>query len=113
MDVHHLRSIELQLPYDKAFNLCIESLSLIKKCKIQKENRSQGKIIAKAGMTWKTWGDVISFDMRKIDNNRTQVTVSSRPIVRTTLVDCGKNLENVEKIIRFLKGHTETAYNSR
>ena len=113
MDVHHLRSIELQFPYDKAFNLCIESLSLIKKCKIQKENRSQGKIIAKAGMTWKTWGDVISFDMRKIDNNRTQVTVSSRPIVRTTLVDCGKNLKNVEKIIRFLKGHTETAYNSR
>lgn len=101
--VHHVRNVELQFPYDKAFNLCIESISLIKKCKIQKEDRSQGKIVAKTGMTWKTWGDVISFEVRKIDNDRTQVLVSSRPAVRTTLVDYGKNLENVERISSFLK----------
>lgn len=112
MDVHHLRNVELWLPYDKVFNLCVESLRLIKKCKIQKEDISQGKIVAKASMTWKTWGDVISFDVRKIDNDRTQVIVSSRPAVRTTLVDYGKNLENVERISSFLKEQSETAYNS-
>jgi len=112
MDVHHVRNIELRVSYDKAFDLCIESLNLIKRCKIRKEDRSQGKVDARAGMTWKTLGDVISFDVRKIDNDRTQIEVSSRPAVRTTLVDYGKNLENVEKIIRFLKEHRETAYNN-
>jgi len=111
--VYHVRNIDLQLPYDKAFDLCIESLDLIKRCKIRKEDRSQSKIDARAGITWKTWGDTISFDVRKIDNDRTQVEVSSRPSVRTTLVDYGKNLENVERISSFLKEQSETAYNSR
>jgi hypothetical protein len=101
MGVYHVRNVELRLPYDKTVDLCIESLRLIKKCKIQKEDRSQGKIVARAGMTWRTWGDVISFDFLKIGNDRIQVEVSSRPAVRTTLVDYGKNLENVERIVGF------------
>jgi len=101
--VHHTRTVELRLPYDRAFNLCIESLKLIKKCNVQKEDRSHGKIIAKACATWKSWGEIISFDICKIDDERTQVTVSSRPVLRTTLVDYSKNLENVESIIRFFK----------
>ncbi len=108
MGVHHVRNVELRLPYDKAFDLCIESLSLIKKCKIQNENRSQGKIVTKAGMTWKTWGDVISFEICKTGNDGIQVEVSSRPALRTTLVDYGKNLENVETIVGFLNAYDES-----
>lgn len=103
MGVHHVRNVELRLPYDKAYDLCIESISLIKKCRIKNEDRSQGKIEAKAGMTWKTWGDVISFDVRKIDIDKIQVEASSRPAVRMTLVDYGKNLDNVETLIEYLK----------
>ncbi len=57
-------------------------------------------------------GDVISFEVHRIDDDRTQVKVSSRPAVPTTLVDYGKNLENVERIISFLKKQSEMAYNS-
>ena len=106
--VHHVRNVELRVPYDKAFDLCIESLSLIKKCNIQNKDRSQGKIVAKAGKTWKTWGDVISFDVRRAGNDETQVEVSSRPAVRTTLVDYGKNLENIETLVGFLNAHGES-----
>jgi len=113
MEVHHVRNIELRLSYDKAFDLCIESLNLIEKGKIREEDRAQGKIVAKAGMTWKTFRDVISFDLRRIDNDRTEIKVSSRPAVRRTLIDYGKNLENVERISSFLKEHGETAYNGR
>jgi hypothetical protein len=103
LGVHHVRSIELALPYDEAFDLCIESLRSIRKCRIQEEDRLRGKIVARTGITWKTWGDVITFELRRIEGNRTLVTVSSRPVVRTTLVDYGKNLENVERICSFLK----------
>ena len=112
MGVHHVRNLELQVSYDKVFDLCIESLNLIKRCKIRKENRPQGKIDARAGITWKTWGDVILFDVRKIDIDRTQIIVSSRPAVRTTLVDYGKNLENVERISSFLEEQSEAVYNN-
>ncbi len=102
MDVHHVRHVELRLPYDQAFDLCIASLNAVKRGRIRREDRPLGRIDVKASMTWKTWGDVISFVLRRTDENRTRVEVSSGPALRTTLVDYGKNLENVERIMRFL-----------
>ncbi len=98
MEVRHLRRVELRLPYDQAFDLCLSSVRAVRKGKIRGKDRSLGRIEAKAGMTWTSWGEVISFDLRRVDENRTRVEVSSRPVLRTTLVDLGKNLENVERI---------------
>ena len=107
MGVHHIRNIELQIPYDEAFDLCIESLAEIKKSKVKAQDSPGGSINAKAGMNWKTWGDVITFEINKKDENVIQIKISSRPSVRTTLVDYGKNLENVNKIIDYLNPHRE------
>ena len=100
--IHHVRNIRLQMPYDSAFGLCIKSLIPIKNGKVRELDHTQGKIIAKTSINWKTWGDTIIFDITEADNGYTDVKVSSRPTARTTLVDYGKNLENVEKIISFL-----------
>jgi hypothetical protein len=107
--VHHVRHVTMLLPYDAAFDLCFDSLGLIKECKPQKVDRSQGKITARAGITWRTWGDVVSFEVREVGGEGIQVKVSSRPVVRMTLVDYGKNLENVEKIVGFLNSHSRIA----
>ena len=105
-DVNQVRSIEMKLPYGKVFDLCLESVKLIKKCKIVEENRSWSRIVARTGISWKSWGEVITFDIRKM-NDAVRVDVWSKPAIGTTLVDYGKNLENVEKIISFLKEHSE------
>ena len=105
MGVRQVRNLQLWLPCNRAFTLCMRSLNSIKKCKIQREDRYLGKIVAKTGMTWKTFGDVISFEVFSIDDDRTHIKISSRPSVRTTLVDYGKNLENVETIVRIIKQH--------
>ncbi len=102
MSVHHTRYVELRLSYGRAFDLCIESLCLFKKCKIQNEDRSEGQIVATTDMTWRTWGDVISFEIRRSNGDGIHIEVTSRPAVATTLVDFGQNLENVETIIGFL-----------
>jgi hypothetical protein len=106
LSTHHVREIELNLAYETTFDLCIKSLFQIKRCTIQEENRSQGMIYAKAGINWKTWSDIITFNIKKTNNGNTLVTISSRPAARTTLVDFGKNLENVIKITSFLNKHT-------
>ena len=103
--VHQVRNVELSLPYDETFTLCLRSLNSIEKSRVQRKNRSQGKIVAKTGMTWKTFGDTISFKLFEVNNEQTQIKVSSKPIVPTTLVDYGTNLENVEKIIRVIEEH--------
>jgi hypothetical protein len=103
MGTYQVRNIELQLPYDKTFDLCIESLNLISRCKVQEEDRSQGKIVARSSVNWKTWGDTISFDITGISDEKTAVKVSSRPTASSTIVDYGKNLENVKTIVSFLE----------
>ena len=99
----HVRYIELPLPYDKTFDLCIESLELISRCKIYEEERSQGKIVSRSSVNWKTWGDTISFEITGISNESTAVKISSRPTTKSTIVDYGKNLENVNKVVGFLE----------
>jgi hypothetical protein len=103
MDICQVREIELHLHYDKAFDLCIKSLRLIGICRIQNEDRYEGKIIAKSSINWKTWGDTITFEITGISSEKTALKVSSRPTSRYTLVDYGKNLHNVKTIISFLK----------
>lgn len=102
LNVYHIRNIELQLPYDRTFDLCVLSLNLIEKRKIQNEDRSQGKIEARNGML--LGRNVVSFNVNKMDDNRTQVEVLSKPVFRPTLIDFeNRNLDNVTKIIEFLK----------
>ena len=101
--VRHVREIELQLPYNDAFNVCCESLASIQCCAIEKKDLSQGKIVAKAGTSLRSWGEVITFDIEQVDAWRTRVRVSSRSPLRTTIIDWGKNLENVQKIAQYLK----------
>lgn len=104
MGICQVRVIELHLPYDSTFDLCIRSLDLISRCRITEQERSQGKIIAMSSINWKTWGDTISFEITGLSDEKTAVKISSRPTSRTTIVDFGKNLENVKTIVSFLEG---------
>lgn len=99
----HIRELKLLLPYEKAFDICIASVSSIKGCTIRAHNRNMGRIEAATGINWKTWGDTITFEIQRMDNKNTQVIITSSPSARTTLVDFGKNLENVEKITSYIR----------
>ncbi len=101
----HTRKITLSVPYDRAINLCIESIHTIRNSTVQMEDKSRGIIIARAGFNWKTWSDTISFLVSKNAQGHHIIRVSSRPTARTTLVDFGKNLDNVARIISFLQSH--------
>jgi hypothetical protein len=113
LDVRHSREIELKLPYDEAFNQCLEA-ALIRSAHVQRQDRGKGHIVAKT-IIKQSWGELITFDLKRIDDELTGVKVSSQPL-RRILTDKGINLENVETIAAFLKlkeqqkrgGHTET-----
>ncbi len=100
--VKHTRKIQLAHSYEEAFGLAVSSLQSLGKHKIQQSEKSSGKIQAKIGLNPKSAGEVISFNVRRISDGQTEIEVTSRPWLPTTLVDYGKNLENVEKIVNFL-----------
>ena len=94
-------SKEMTLPMkkDRAFDLVIAGLERVKNCKITLENREAGRIEAEAGQTWKSWGEVITAEIHLTEDEGTRVSVSSRSQVKTTLIDFGKNQENIRAIL--------------
>ena len=93
--------IEIPLSYEDAYSICLQSLKTISRCSIKFQNPDIGIIKARAGINWKTWGDNVYLKLIK-GKGSTIVEISSRPSASSTLVDFGKNLDNVERIKRFL-----------
>ena len=109
LETCHVRRLRLPLSYDSTFDVCMKSLSAISRCTAEEKDHSRGIIIAKSSVNWKTWGDTISFDIDRTGTEYTNVKVSSSPTSWTTIVDYGKNLENVEAIVSFLKKYAGVA----
>lgn len=107
MGVHHVRRLELSLSYGTTFDVCLEALRSIKGCRVRDSDRSLGSIEAKTGSSWKTLGDSISIVVHEIGKGLVHVKISSEPLLRTTMLDFGRNLDNVQKICQFLIDHKE------
>lgn len=91
---------------DEVFNMCLGTISRIHKGSIEQCDRQRGIIAAKAGLNWRTWGDRIRFEIEEIRDNQCRIQTTSRPIVPTTLIDYGKNAENIKTIMDDLRTKT-------
>jgi hypothetical protein len=104
--VHQQTKLTVHLPYDLAFHLCCESLEILSG-RTTTADKSKGRIEATTGLTWKSYGSVVSYEIKPIGERLTEIEVTSRPKVRTTLVDYGENLENVERLCKFLSARDD------
>lgn len=105
-EVHHVRNVDLTLPYSTTFDLCIGGLHLMGGFSIQEEDRSSGEINAKAGRGFLVKPNQVTFHIKSVNDLLTHVEVSSKPLSRWAVVDFGKNLENVERIVGYLRSHS-------
>lgn len=100
--IHHIREIEIERSFDESFDVCIESINVIRRCRLKKKDRSAGMVVAKAGINWKTWGDTITIDVCSTGERTSRIRVSSKPTHVSTIVDFGRNLQNIKSILSFL-----------
>ena len=108
---HHTRDLEMDIPYDEAFDLCLEAVKSLK-CKITEANRNFGKIVGikptKIPLDWVFNQDLITIELRRTDDERIGIKISSQLYPHPPgeyYVDYGSNLENVERIADLLKKH--------
>jgi len=60
-------------------------------------------ILLKSRMTWKSWGEEIKIILKTENETDFEYQISSSPKLKTTLVDYGKNLENINRIESAIK----------
>ena len=96
--------MELQIDSERAEDLCRHSLETVnKKYKFEPSTMSPSQIIARTGMTWRSWGEVISFQVWKLPDSSVKIEISSKPKLRMTKLDWGANRKNIEAICRFIE----------
>jgi hypothetical protein len=80
----------------------LKSDPVIGKMKMQE---IENGIILKTGMTWLSWGEEISIILQTKGESDFNYKISSRPKLKMTLVDFGKNLENVNRLENVIKSN--------
>lgn len=85
------------------FSRCLDALGSLHKCKVTEEDGQAFRIMAETGTTWKSFGETITIVVREDGPVKAQAIIKSEPKVKTTLVDYGKNRENVDKITAYLE----------
>jgi len=63
-----------------------------------KYDKEKGFYKAKTGATIRSWGEIIIIKLKKLENNKTHLSVISKSLLKTTLIDYGKSSLNIQKI---------------
>lgn len=93
-----------EFPYhkDDVFEALVKAIPTVKGMKLSRSDKVSGYILAKAGVSLRSWGENISISLAEMSPGRTRVSITSTPktgILFGGAFDLGKNRQNIEKIL--------------
>jgi hypothetical protein len=97
------RTVEVGQPAAATFEASLSALQAIPGLRILTENKATGEIGARTGMGWRSFGELVTIQVRRLADDRSTVRIRSEPRRRTTMIDYGKSVENVEIFLRELR----------
>jgi len=89
--------LELQLPIEKAMESCLRATSGLG-AQVAKYDAAAGILIAKTGLSWRSFGEIITIEVTPLDQGRSQVEIQSDVVQVSVLIDWGANRRNVRRI---------------
>ena len=101
-DLSQRREIDLKGDLKTVFSKTLSVLKMIPAIKEISPDQVARKISAKTGSSILTFGELIEVELFHETGN-TKAVIYSKPRLKTTVADCGKNIENVEIISALLK----------
>ena len=99
LNVHQLTEIISDL----SMNELIDKLKKDNNFKSMTIKKVDNGIILKSGIKLTSWGEKIQITESKNENDDRILKISSKPILKSTLVDYGQNKENVDRITKLIK----------
>jgi hypothetical protein len=96
VDVDVRRTVEVPLPPEQALARCREALERMR-AKRMRVDPASATVEGRGRISWASFGEEVLCRVEPAGGG-SRVEIRSRPVLRTTLMDCGKNLENVERI---------------
>ena len=104
LSAHQEKTVMAMCGYGEAFNRCVAAIESLPGVRILEDTSVEHGTIHARRASWWNWGETIQCRLRARTDERTLVTVSSRPRAVGTVLDYGRNLQNVETIASVLQG---------
>lgn len=101
LSVSQTRCIEVALETHNAFYESIDYLQTALQCTIEAD-LANGEIKARTGLSWESWGEIVTLVFRNKGSKLTSIEIRSRPWLGSSYLDSGKNYCNVEEVARYL-----------
>lgn len=96
-------SVRLSADYDGVFDRCVQAAASADGFRIVRNDPLRGVIVARVSPTWKSFGETLRVTIRRTSGG-SEVCLSSKPRVPFTLMDQGKNEQNLELLRERLVG---------
>lgn len=80
----------------------VERINIDPVCSKMKIRKTDTGLKLSTRMSMKSWGENIYVDITPDEDNKIKISVISKPKIKTTIVDLGKNLENVNLLSKIL-----------
>lgn len=109
MTAHKETQIIVKLPPDSAFRIAEE---ILLKIGAKIKSKESGLILAKKGMSIKSWGEDITISISSSNATSSLLTIKSESSMKTTFLDYGANSSNVDKIVQAFQSNQIDAVNS-
>lgn len=95
-------ALDFRLPPERVFALCLASLKVLRRYKIQYKNENEGKLVARLPLTWVSTGETITFQVATGRDGLTSLNIVSTPIVPCPVY----YFKSDEKILEYLRYHS-------
>tara|TARA_B100000427_G_C15278407_1_gene494217 strand:- start:36 stop:530 length:495 start_codon:yes stop_codon:yes gene_type:complete len=87
--------------FDDIFEKSLDGIKSFKG-KLYASKKEENTIQATTGITWKSFGENIEIHLKEKENNKIEITISSKPANPIQIVDYGKGRQNVLSFIEYL-----------
>lgn len=100
----HEETVTLKRGADDAYQRALSATGAFKKAKVTEADEGTRRVELKVGMSFKSWGEKVTIELSPADDGATRAVLSSQASLGTTMVDYGKNYDNVQRVKDWLTG---------
>lgn len=99
-----VRAVDLACACDLGIRRALAAMTALPGASAPALDSATGTLVKKTGMSWKSFGEVVTVAVEPATGDSCRVSIESRPRVRTTIVDYGVNMKNADAVANALRG---------
>lgn len=102
-NVRHERTLQFNTTIEKVRQFCVEAILSVDAAAVDDWATTESLVTGKVGASIQSWGEVIRCEIERRENDLHVINVRCYPKLAWTMVDYGKNEQNMNAVLNHLE----------